>query len=837
MKRFLFLLLSICLIGSKTFAQQYLQFTFPFERMVFQREFTNQANVYFSAQYTNPNSNSFGYTAQYRIQPLSLQSGNASGSPTAWTNIGFNNTAGIYRTVFGNIPNLNSGWYQLQIRMIDGDGVQKAINYRKFGVGDIFVIAGQSNSQGYAGIELNPDSNDPNIISYYNGNAYSNGALPDAVNISPFSVVSSDGIVPTRAGTRVTSISGFTKLLQKDTINIPRQAITIFPNGTDSWCYAVLGKDMQATTQVPIAFFNAGASGSDVENWAESIPQNTNTKGLTHFRFARDNQGIGCIYDPQNPDYCSSDMFGNYPTTPYTPFRNTLQMFNSIMGIRAVLWHQGETDAERKRPDTYPSQDFSYYQNALQTLIQQSRLDFKDENNNSQTSLSWFISKVSFWRSYPDNPMSTNPNWNDQITSNLIPKQVAVAGQGNNHLGADTDGIGMQSSPSVNDSTRSQGSFNVHFSNKGLKLISDKWLASQPWQGNPIKGKPLLPITITQVSGGLYNLTAPLQANGQPYAKYFWVKDGTSLTNYIGDSQTLENVNLYAGSLTCYVSKSADSNEMNFFACQPVYMGLPNLGSPPCPTFLTYDSPNDDFSTTPSPIDQKANNVINATNAIKNNGTTVNYKAGKAMILENGFKADASTVFKAEIIGCDNVPVQTWFSDNVGSGSGSSLLSGVLSINGNGSLGGTNDNIHYYHSTYSGDVNIIAKIEGISTTDGHRAGIMIRNSIADNSGFYEFIIDGNGNVGKLKRKNTGDGAGFYGYAQCPTSGSWIKIEKTGNTIKCYFKPDDTYNWLEVIGWDDHTDNNFNSSFQIGFVAYSGATATFINITVNGTPVN
>jgi hypothetical protein len=60
MKRFLFLLLSICSIGSKTFAQQYLQFTFPFERMVFQREFTNQANVYFSAQYTNPNSNSFG---------------------------------------------------------------------------------------------------------------------------------------------------------------------------------------------------------------------------------------------------------------------------------------------------------------------------------------------------------------------------------------------------------------------------------------------------------------------------------------------------------------------------------------------------------------------------------------------------------------------------------------------------------------------------------------------------------------------------------------------------------------------------------------------------------
>lgn len=821
MKRFLFLLLSICLLGSKTFAQQYLQFTYPFERMVFQRESTNQANVYFSAQYNNPNSNSVGYTAQYRIQPLDLQNGNPLGSPTSWTNISFNNTAGIYRTIFGNIPNLNSGWYQLQIRMIDGGGVQKAINYRKFGVGDVFVIAGQSNSQGYEGKLLNPDSNDSKIISYYR-DGYYDSSLPDAVSINPnFLPDNQNAFVPTRAGTRHQSFSIFTKILQSGN--------RIFPNGVDSWCYAVLGKDIQATTQVPIAFFNAGASGSDVENWTESIPQNSVTNGITHFRFA--------------PPFAPNDVFGNNPTTPYTPFRNTLQMFNSIMGIRAVLWHQGETDAELKRPDAYPSQNFSYYQSALQTLIQQSRSDFKDENNNNQNNLSWFISKVSFWRSYSDDPTNTNPNpnWSDQITSNLKPKQVAVAGQSNNFLGADTDGIGMKSSyapNSVNDSTRAQGSFNVHFSNKGLKLLSDKWLASQPWQGNPIKGKPLFPITITQVSSGIYSLTAPLQPNGQPYAKYFWVQNGSSLTNYIGDSRNLENVNLYAGSITCYVSKSADPNEMNFFACQPVYMGLPNLGNPPCPTFLTYDSPNDDFLTTPSPIDQKANNVINATNAVKNNGTTVNYKAGKAIILENGFKADASTIFKAEIIGCDNVPLQTWFSDNVGSGSGSSSLSsGVLSINGNGSLGGTNDNIHYYHSTYSGDVNIIAKIEGISTTDGHRAGIMIRNSIADNSGFYEFIIDGNGNVGKLKRKNVGDGAGFYGYAQCPTSGSWIKIEKIGNTIKCYFKPDDTYNWLEVIGWDDHADNNFNSSFQIGFVAYSGASATFSNISVNGTPIN
>lgn len=806
MSRLSFLLWAMLMWTNTIFAQQYLQVTYPFERTVFQRDANDKANVYFSAQYTNRNVNTFSYTAQYRLQALDLLTGNNLGSPTSWTNINFNNTAGFFRTSFWNVPDLSKGWYQLQVRMVDGNGLQKAVNYRKFGVGDIFVVAGQSNSQGYEGTTLTNLSDDPNIKSFYR-DGYPNSILPDAVNISPLFVRNeANSIAPTRAGTRVQSFVGFNKLLKSGN--------RIFPNGVDSWCYAVLGKDMQAITQVPIAFFNAGASGSDIENWTESIPQNSATGGLTHFRFVA----------PFSP----SDLFGNYPTPPYTPFRNTLQMFGSVMGVRAVLWHQGETDAELKRPDAYPSQNFTYYQNALQTLIQQSKSDFKDENNNNQNTLSWFISKVSFWRSY-----FNNPNWDNQINSNLIPKQAAVASQTNNHLGADSDGIGMQSTTAVNDSTRAQGSFNVHFSNFGLKMLSDKWLASQPWTGSPIKGKPLLPLTITSVGSFIYNLTAP-----PGYARYFWVQNGDLLTNYIGNSQTLARVNLYAGSITCYVSKSSDPNEMNFFVCQPLYMGLPNLGSPLCPPFTTFDSPDDDFLITPNPIDQQVSNVINGTNVIKNNGTTVNYKAGNAIILENGFKADAGTIFKAQIIGCENLPIQTWFSDNIGSGSGSSTLSsGVLSINGNGSLGGTNDNIHYYHSTYSGDVNIVAKINAISTTDGHRAGIMIRNSLSDNSGFYEFIIDGNANVGKIKRKNVGESTSFKGFAQCPTNDSWIKIEKTGNTIKCYFKPDETYNWLEVVGWDDQSDNNFDSSFQIGFIAYEGALATFSNISVNGIAIN
>ena len=783
-----------------------LSITWPTERTVFQRNLSDQANVSFAAQYTK--SSTAGYSAQYRIQLLTLDLGIATGSPTAWNNVNFNNTIGSFRTLIGTISNLSKGWYELQIQIIDVNNIQKAYQKIKFGVGDVFLIAGQSNSQGFEGILLNALSQDPRVIAYYR-DGYD--VLPDAVNIDTLSVVAGIGIVPTRRGIRRQSFRDFAKLKQNGN--------RMFPNGIDSWCYAVLGKEIQAITNAPITFFNAGASGSDVENWTESIPQNPITKGTTHFRF--------------DIPFGPNDLFGNFPTTPYVPFRNTLQMFGSIMGIRAVLWHQGETDSELKRPSVYPSQDFNYYQNALQTLIAQSRSDFKDANNNNQNSLSWFVSKVSFWRSYYDNITNV---WNDQINANLKSKQTAVAN--NNNHGADTDGISMFSHPFFpDDTTRAVGSYNVHYSNYGLKMLADKWLSSQPWTGNPISGKPLLPITVTQ-SGSIvngansFNFTAPAG-----YAKYFWVISGDILTNYVGDTRTLSDIALFGNqTIMCYVSKSSDPNEMNFFACQPVRGG--SINSIAYPDFLSFDSPDGDFVTTPTPIDQKAYNVVNGTNFIKNNGTKVNYQAGKAIILENGFKAENGTTFKAEIVTFANLPTLSWFSNNIGSGSGSSTLSnGILSINGNGALGGYTDNIHFYNATYSGNVTIIARIDAMSATNGHRAGIMIRNSTSNDSGFYEFIIDGNGNVGKIKRKNAGNNAEFVASAQCPLSSSWLKIVKVGNTIDYAIKPNDTSDWLPVVGWDVHSDNNFNNNYQIGFVAYNGASAIFSNISVNGIAVN
>ena len=609
---------------------------------------------------------------------------------------------------------------------------------------------------------------------------------------------------------------------------IKRQGNYIYPNGVDSWCYAELGNDILNVTQCPVAFFNAGASGSDIENWTESIPQNPVTQGLTHFRFARDANNVGCIFQPSNPSYCDADLFGKFPTTPYVPFRNTLQTFCSITGIRGILWHQGETDSERNG-----SSNFDYYETNFATLKNRVRTDFRDENNNPQNNLSWFVSRVSWWRSFPDNPNVQIPNWSDQINANLISKQTNLGNSNRN--GANTDNIRMQSNPSnLSDYTRARGDYNVHFSNYGLRLLADKWLAAQPWTGNPISGKPLLPITVTEaVNPGtnIYSLSAPVG-----YAEYIWVISGGLFSNYIYKGRNLNEVKLYSSqTVMCYVSKSSDPNEQNFFPCQPVTIGKESASF--YPDFLTFYSPNLDFLTTPNPLDQKAYNYINATNAIKNNGTKINYQAEKAIILENGFTAEQGTTFKAEIVNIPDV-TQNWISTNIGNGTGSSTVSnGVLSISGTGLIGDYIDSFRYYHTNYTGNVIITARIDGMSTTADKRAGIMIRNSTSNDSGFYEFIIDGNGNVGKVKRKNIGDKSDLYGYAQSPLSGSWIRIIKNGNNIECEFKPNDSSNWLPVVGWDDHSDNNFSNNYQIGFVAYNGASAIFSNISVNGLPLN
>ena len=166
----------------------FLRITYPTNRMVFQRGTNDRANIHFAAQYQKPFTIS---SAQYRFQPLGLLAGDNLGTPPAWINIGFNNIAGTFKSLIGT-ENLLKGWYKLEIRILNQNGVQTDLSSIKVGVGDVFLIAGQSDSQGYNGTD------DPNVIPFYAG-GLTDSQIPDAINICNLIVTNEDfNFVPTK---------------------------------------------------------------------------------------------------------------------------------------------------------------------------------------------------------------------------------------------------------------------------------------------------------------------------------------------------------------------------------------------------------------------------------------------------------------------------------------------------------------------------------------------------------------------------------------------------------------------------------------------------------------
>ncbi|RYU93030.1 hypothetical protein [Emticicia agri] len=190
----------------------------------------------------------------------------------------------------------------------------------------------------------------------------------------------------------------------------------------------------------------------------------------------------------------------------------------------------------------------------------------------------------------------------------------------------------------------------------------------------------------------------------------------------------------------------------------------------------------------------------------------------------------------------------SWLSSDVGAPpvAGCTKWDGsTLTLRGTGAMGGANDNFHWVYKPMSGDVTLIAKIDDIANVDGMRSGLIFRSSANTNADFVEFIIDGNGKVGKQKRRSgqNNNEVQFVGFAPdgsnvTPLNNTWLKLEKIGNTIRAYVKnTTNILNWQEVV-WDDATDNDLGSNFLIGFTSrYNNTsvtnTTTFSNITVNG----
>jgi len=122
----------LCLTTTGLFAQ--ISISFPTNRVIFQRNNTNQSTFTVAGYYTQA-------IDKVEVRLLVQKGGTALG----WTTLQSNPQGGI----FGGTITASGGWYSLEVRgLYQNNQVGNVATLERVGVGEVFVIAGQSNAQG-----------------------------------------------------------------------------------------------------------------------------------------------------------------------------------------------------------------------------------------------------------------------------------------------------------------------------------------------------------------------------------------------------------------------------------------------------------------------------------------------------------------------------------------------------------------------------------------------------------------------------------------------------------------------------------------------------------------
>ena len=272
----------------------------PQNRIVFQRNSQNEAPVPITG--ICPSS-----ATRVEIRAEAIQVG--QGSSTGWLTA----DGGPQNGRFAGTVTLRGGWYRLFIRVLSNTVVINETTIDRVGVGEVFVVAGQSNAQG--GHLTNPGASDDrvSVVNWYQDN------LPEA-NLP---------LVFSHANTN-SRMAPF--------------------NPLHMW--AMLGDRLTSRLNVPVLFLGAAYGGANSEV----------------FRLSAQGQDPGGTPGPF--------------LMPYRSISAALDHYVRRTGIRAVLWHQGESD------NGYRGQQ-AYFDN-INAVIQKTR------QQSGFSRLPWVVSRVSY---------------------------------------------------------------------------------------------------------------------------------------------------------------------------------------------------------------------------------------------------------------------------------------------------------------------------------------------------------------------------------------------------------------------------------------------------------
>ncbi|PSL30380.1 T9SS type A sorting domain-containing protein [Dyadobacter jiangsuensis] len=318
------LVLVLVLITSHKILSQVVV-TFPTERAVFQRNNANEADVYIGGYITQPYQK-----IEVRLTPRVPAEGESFPAGGGWATLDDQISAGQF---LGSV-HLKGGWYQLEARGVaNGGGTSAIATLSRVGVGEVFVVAGQSNATG-------GDSNP-------NGPA----AAHDQVNSVNFQNVD--------PGTSTINPYSNVQLPCPEFVQLDANVKTA-PFGNYAWCWGSFGDKIYEKLRVPVMIFNSGWSSTGVDNWKQTI----------------------------DPNGVTTSAFGyTFPAgLPFGHLRLALNYYIAQLGVRAVLWHQGESDNYLEQPG---DNTYNRYLSALWDVVNASR------NLTGKPNLGWVVARAS----------------------------------------------------------------------------------------------------------------------------------------------------------------------------------------------------------------------------------------------------------------------------------------------------------------------------------------------------------------------------------------------------------------------------------------------------------
>lgn len=419
----------VCLLfiwSLPAFAYAQIVVSFPVSRVVFQRSANNTATLRIN-----------GYIAQPmdRIEAR-IQARNGQGTSSDWVVIDRELTGGTFS---GDLPAVG-GWYDLELRGIQQDQTVSTTRVERIGVGEVFIIAGQSNAQGMYDDMASAADDRVNAVNYYDQTQSAQEPSIDVLN--RFSHLDQGG--------------------------------RIAPRGLGSWCWGKLGDLLAQRFNVPILFFNAGYEGTAIKNWRESAEL-----GRTE-----------SIYE--SGSYYAAGQ-------PYANLRVSLQFYTHMLGVRAVLWQQGEAEG-------FTNSTFDSYVSDLQTVINQSRRE-------TGKAVAWVVARDSY-----------SGDSRGARADIIRAQNQVIATVSNVFAGPNTDGIQIprQRPP------RTAATFDdVHFDVIGLAEVAQAWNTSL--SDNFFRSaSPFLPVAAPDISVSCtQNNQLALKVNGD-YASVSWNSGETS---------------------------------------------------------------------------------------------------------------------------------------------------------------------------------------------------------------------------------------------------------------------------------------------------------------------